>query len=153
LILITETGEKITDISLSQAQEKARNANLSLIKVAPEVFKICDYGLMKYKKKQKEKRIKAQQRLQKIKEVRIGLNIDSGDLKIKINQIQSFLGDGLKTKVVMRIKKRQMSLKSIGVEKIRSVVSLLEEKGIGCLENAIISDGLVVFAILNPVKK
>jgi translation initiation factor IF-3 len=72
--LIDQEGEQIGIVSRKDALEKADEANLDLVEVAPDasppVCRLLDYGKFRYQQQKKEKQ--SQQRTQ-VKEVRIGL--------------------------------------------------------------------------------
>src|SRR5438093_6433704 len=72
--LIGADGEQLDIVPTSQALEKAREANLDLVEVAPDerppVCRILDYGKLRFKNSQKgNKSGKARQ--QKVKEIRV----------------------------------------------------------------------------------
>ena len=86
--LIGEHGEQLGIMSSRDALKLAREAELDLVKVAPQakppVCKIIDYGKYRYEMLRKEKEAKKKQKTIEVKEVRLSPNIDVNDLNTKI---------------------------------------------------------------------
>ena len=97
--LIGADGAQLGIMSAREAMFKAQEAGLDLVKIAPQakppVCKIIDYG-------KKQKTID-------IKEVRLSPNIDTNDLKTKVNAARKFLSKGDRVKVTLRFRGREMA--------------------------------------------
>ena len=100
-------------MSAKEAYQKALEADLDLVKVAPmakpPVCKIIDYGKYKYELARKAKEAQKKQKVIDIKEVRLSPNIDTNDLNTKINAARKFLVKGDKVKVTLRFRGREMA--------------------------------------------
>lgn len=100
-------------MSAREAQKLAEEAELDLIKIAPNatppVCKIADYGKYRYEMARKEKEAKKKQHVTEVKEVRISPNIDENDLNTKANQAAKFLAKGDKVKVSLQFHGREMA--------------------------------------------
>ncbi len=100
-------------MSSKEAYEKAKEAGLDLIKIAPNanppVCKIADFGKYRYEMARREKDAKKKQKVTDIKEIRITPNIDTNDLNTKVNQAKKFLAKGDRVKVTLRFRGREMS--------------------------------------------
>ncbi|MCR5607615.1 MAG: translation initiation factor IF-3 [Lachnospiraceae bacterium] len=111
--LIGADGEQIGVMSSKEAYEKAKEAGLDLIKIAPNanppVCKIADFGKYRYEMARREKDAKKKQKVTDIKEIRITPNIDTNDLNTKVNQAKKFLAKGDRVKVTLRFRGREMS--------------------------------------------
>jgi len=111
--LIGENGEQLGIMSAREAYEKARAAELDLVKIAPTakppVCKIIDYGKYRYELARKEKEAKKKQKVIEVKEVRLSPNIDENDLNTKMNNARKFLTKGNKVKVTLRFRGREMA--------------------------------------------
>lgn len=111
--LIGENGEQLGVMSAKDAMKLAREAELDLVKIAPTakppVCKIIDYGKYRYELARKEKEAKKKQKTIDIKEVRLSPNIDSNDLKTKVNSARKFIEKGDKVKVTLRFRGREMA--------------------------------------------
>ncbi|MCM1179799.1 MAG: translation initiation factor IF-3 [Clostridium sp.] len=111
--LIGTEGEQLGIMSAKDAMKLAREAELDLVKVAPNakppVCKIIDYGKYRYELARKEKEAKKKQKTIDIKEVRLSPNIDTNDLNTKVNQARKFLSKGDKVKVTLRFRGRELA--------------------------------------------
>ncbi len=152
ILLIGKDGQKIGNVTFSEAKEVAKEQNLDLMAVNKDksVYRICDKGKLNYDKKRNGKKRRAQQRAQKIKEIQLRPTTDDGDLSIKLRRVREFLSDGLKTKLVMKFSKRQMSYKSSGLEKMNSIVSELVKEGLAVVNSKPTLDGRNISVFLIP---
>ncbi|HIU01872.1 MAG TPA: translation initiation factor IF-3 [Candidatus Onthocola gallistercoris] len=111
--LISETGEQLGVMSARDAMKIAREANLDLVKVAPQakppVCKIIDYGKYRYEMARKEKEARKKQKTIDVKEIRLSPNIDVNDLNTKMNHARKFLKGGDKVKVSVRFRGRELA--------------------------------------------
>ena len=111
--LIGEDGEQIGIMSSKEAYKLAMEAELDLVKISPNakppVCKIIDYGKYRYELARKEKEARKKQKIIDTKEVRLSPNIESNDLKTKINAARKFIEKGDKVKVTLRFRGREMA--------------------------------------------
>ena len=111
--LIGEDGQQLGNMSSREAMKIAREAELDLVKIAPQakppVCKIIDYGKYRYELARKEKEAKKKQKTIEVKEVRLSPNIDSNDLNTKIASARKFIEKGNKVKVTLRFRGREMA--------------------------------------------
>ena len=152
-MLIGEDGKKIGDVTMEFAEAEAEKAGKNLMMVAKNIYRIADTGKLKYEQKQKERKQRAQKRTHKIKEIKLGLLTDSHDLDIKARHIKEFLKKGLKTKVTMRFKSRQIAFKDAGLEKMRNFVLPIVESGLAEMDREPQFEGRSLVIFLTPAKK
>ena len=111
--LVGENGEQLGLMSARDAQEKAREAGLDLVKIAPRatppVCKIIDYGKYRYEQVRKQKEARKKQKIVEIKEVRLSPNIDENDLNTKASAARKFITKGNRVKVTLRFRGREMA--------------------------------------------
>ena len=111
--LVGADGEKLGIMSSREAYQKAVEAGLDLVKIAPKaqppVCKIIDYGKYKYEQTRKEKEARKKQKTIEVKEVRMSPNIDQNDFNTKVNAARKFLSKGDKVKVSIRFRGREMA--------------------------------------------
>ena len=111
--VIGADGEQLGVMSASEAIRLAEEAELDLVKIAPNatppVCKIVDYGKFKYEQIRKEKDAKKKQKVVEIKEIRISPNIDTNDLNTKMSAARKFLAKGNRVKVTLRFRGREMA--------------------------------------------
>ena len=129
--LIGENGEQLGIMSAREALDKAREADLDLIKIAPTakppVCKIADFGKFRYEAMRKAKEAKKNQKVTEIKELRLSPNIDENDLNTKANQARKFLQHGDKVKVTLKFRGREMAHMHLGKEILDSFAAKLED--------------------------
>ena len=108
--VISSNGEQLGIMSSKEAMKLAREAELDLVKIAPNakppVCKIIDYGKYRYELARKEKEAKKKQKTIDVKEVRLSPNIDKNDLNTKARK---FLSKGDKVKVTLRFRGRELA--------------------------------------------
>ncbi len=111
--VVSESGEQLGIMSSKEAMKLAREAELDLVKIAPNakppVCKIIDYGKYRYEMARKEKEARKKQKVVEVKEIRLSPNIDTNDINTKMNNARKFLEKGDKVKVTLRFRGREMS--------------------------------------------
>ena len=111
--LIGEDGQQLGIMSSREAMKIAKEAELDLVKIAPQakppVCKIIDYGKYRYELARKEKEAKKKQKTIEVKEVRLSPNIDVNDLNTKVGAARKFIEKGNKVKVTLRFRGREMA--------------------------------------------
>lgn len=120
-------------MSAKDALALAEKSNLDLVKIAPNavppVCKIMDYGKFKFEQAKREKEAKKKQKIMDIKEVRLSLNIDTGDFNTKVNHALRFLKDGDKVKVSIRFRGREMAHTDNGIVIMQRFAEACAENG------------------------
>ena len=99
---------------MRDAQQRANEAGLDLVEVAPQaqppVCRIMDYGKWKYAQRKKEQKSKAHRHETELKEVRIKTpKIDQHDLGIKVNRARGFLERGDRVQFTLRFRGRELA--------------------------------------------
>ena len=111
--LVGSNGEQLGIMSAKEALKMAAEAELDLVKIAPNakppVCKIIDYGKFRYEQARKEKEAKKKQKVIEIKEVRLSPNIDTNDLNTKVNAARKFITKGDRVKITLRFRGREMA--------------------------------------------
>ena len=129
--LVSESGEQLGIMSSREALKLAREADLDLVKIAPNakppVCKIIDFGKYRYELARKEKEAKKKQKTMEVKEVRLSPNIDTNDLNTKANQARKFITKGDKVKVTLRFRGREMAHVNYSKQILDSFYEKLED--------------------------
>ena len=129
--LVSESGEQLGIMSSREALKLAREADLDLVKIAPNakppVCKIIYYGKYRYELARKEKEAKKKQKTMEVKEVRLSPNIDTNDLNTKANQARKFITKGDKVKVTLRFRGREMAHVNYSKQILDSFYERLED--------------------------
>ena len=117
--LIGADGSQLGIVPVRDALRRAEEANLDLVKIAPQaqppVCKILDYGKFRFEQQKREKEARKNQKIVDIKEIRLSLNIDTNDFNTKVAQAAKFLAKGDKVKVSIRFRGREMAHTNLGL--------------------------------------
>ena len=128
--VVSETGEQLGIIPTEQALERARDAGLDLVEVAPNerppVCRIMDYGKYKYDKNKKRN---AGQTHTKTKEIRHRPNTGHEDIRTKLRQAEKFLKHKDKVQVSVLFRGREMAHVEEGHKVMEMVIETLSEVG------------------------
>lgn len=129
--LIGDSGEKLGVVSLREALEKAEEAKLDLVLVAPQanppVCKIMNYGKYKFEQAKKEKEAKKKQKAIEIKEIRITPNIEEHDFSFKAKNARKFIEDGNKLKITVKFKGREVNNSKLGEDVLNKFIENLSD--------------------------
>lgn len=110
--LVKEDGEAII-IETSKALQMAKDAGLDLVEVSPNakppVCRIINYGKYKFEQIKKAKAAKAKQHVVKLKEIKMHPKTAENDYQYRIKQAGEFLQDGMKVKLIMQFRGREMA--------------------------------------------
>ena len=149
--MISEDGEQLGVVAIEVALQKAEDAGLDLMEVAPDanphVCKIVDHGKLKYEEKKKQQQSKKKQHIVKIKEIRLRPRIEDHDLMTKLNHGRKFLQDGAKLKVTLMFRGRELSRIDLGKIVMERVLEELED--VAEVEKDIPLEGRRMSMILN----
>lgn len=152
--LISPEGNQLGIVSSNQANDKAREYHLDLVKIAPNakppVCKIMDYGKYRYEQAKQEKEQRKKQKVIQVKEIRLSVNIDDNDARTKARHAIKFLENGDRLKVSLRYRGRQMSRRELGFEVIERFSEMI--KDYGELEKRPNLEGRSLNAFYSPVK-
>ncbi len=129
--VISETGEQLGIMNIFAAIDLAKSKGLDLIqvteKVVPPVCKIADYGKYLYSAQKKERKIKVNTKITKLKEIQLGFNIATGDIATKAKQAEKFLKEGDKVKVTMVLKGREKAMGDLAKNKMLSFLEMTDK--------------------------
>lgn len=118
--VIDTDGNQLGILPIKEAIAAAYERELDLVNISPNanppVCKIMDFGKYRFEQAKREKEAKKNQKTFDIKEVRLGLTIDTHDFETKGNQAIRFLKSGDKVKVSIRFRGRELGHPEIGLE-------------------------------------
>ena len=142
--LIDNEGNQKGIVPTLEALKMAREQELDLVEVSPNanppVCKILDFGKYKFEQEKKLRDSKKNQKVLKIKEIRMQPKIGSGDLDTKAKHVQEFLDEGDKVKVTIRFRGRELAHTELGYDVLKEVEKRLTE-GSYVMEKAPMMDG------------
>jgi len=129
--LVDERGEMLGVVPIREALERAEQAGLDLVEVAPQaeppVCKILDYGKYKYEAQKKKNEARKRQKVIEVKEIKFRPGIDDHDYDVKMRAMRKFLGEGDKVKVTLRFRGRELAHQELGSQLLERVRGDLNE--------------------------
>ncbi|QEN05763.1 translation initiation factor IF-3 [Thiospirochaeta perfilievii] len=154
--LVDHEGEQRGVVSIAEALSIAQEAGLDLVEVAPQAnppaCKILNYGKYKFDLEKRKREAKKNQKIVKLKEVRMQPKIEKHDLDFKTKHVKTFLDEGNKVKVTIRFRGRELAHTELGKVVLDKVLVLLEDCYI--LDKRATMEGRTMSMILSPkVKK
>lgn len=106
---------------------------MDLIEVAPNatppVCRIVDFGKYKYEQEKRDREARKHQHANKLKEIKMRLNIDQHDYRTKLTHVVDFLQDGMKVKLSLFFRGRENAHPEYGVQLMQRVLNDLEGAG------------------------
>ncbi len=137
----------------SAAKAIADERRLDLVMITPNaqppVCQVMDYGKYRFDTAKKAKDALKNQKKTDVKEIRLSITIDIGDLNTKSKQARKFLTDGDKVKVSIRMRGRQMARPQMGVDIMNSFFETV--KDVATMERKPAVDGRSIFMNLVPI--
>jgi translation initiation factor IF-3 len=150
--LIGADGEQVGIMPLNEALNRAAEANLDLVEVAPQanppVCRIMDYGKFKYLQSKKTQEARKKQTVIQVKEVKFRPKIEDHDVAFKVKNIRKFLAQKDKIKVSLVFRGREIAHPQIGIDLLKRVAAELED--IGTVEQAPKIEGRNLTMIVAP---
>lgn len=118
--LIGPDGEQIGIVPTKEALERAQEAGLDLVEVAPNsrppVCRILDYGKYKYNQAKKAASSRKRQHTVSIKGMRFRPKIEEHDYTFKMKHVRAFLEQGNKVKCFVLFRGREKAHTEFGRE-------------------------------------
>ena len=109
--LIGADGEQVGVIPTEQALERAREADLDLVEVAPDadppVARLLDYSKYRYEQEQKAKAARKHQQQVNVREIKLRPKIANHDYETKKGHVERFLRNRDKVKVTIMFRGRE----------------------------------------------
>lgn len=139
-------------MSLKEAMDKAFEADLDLVEVAPNanppVCRIIDYGKFIYERTKKEKEAKKAQKKVEIKEIRMRPKTTDHHKGFKIRDARRWLEEGKKVKVRIRFRGRERDYPELAREDLQEIADELQD--IAVVEQAPSFEGRTLLMVLAP---
>jgi translation initiation factor IF-3 len=150
--LITDDNENKGVVSLQTALQMASERGLDLVEVAPNatppVVRIMDFGKFLYQKKKRERTAKVQQKQIEVKEIRLRPKTDDHHLGFKVRDARRWLMDGMKVKVRIRFRGREVQYPEIARNMLHEVAQQVED--IAVVEQSPMMEGFTMLMVLAP---
>ncbi len=150
--VIGPNAEQLGVVLIRRALEMAEEAGLDLVEVSPNskppVCRIMDFSKYKYDQEKKERRVKRNQHVTHLKQIRFKPHIDEHDYQVKIRQAIAFLEKKDKVKVNMFFRGREMSFRDQGRQVLERIVADLNTHGAS--EGSPVLEGRVMSVVIGP---
>lgn len=156
VMVIGPNGEQTGTKSIDDALFLTSHTGLDLVMLNANekeaVCKIMDYNKFLYERKKKMKDAKKKQKLNRpeLKEFRLSVGIDIGDINTRLKQVTKALEKGDHVKLTLRFKGREMAHTDRGEIVLKDFYKELEE--IAAIEQDVKLEGRSMTMILTPKK-
>lgn len=150
--VIGPNSEQLGVMNIRRAVELAQKSSLDLVEVAqtatPPVCRIMDFTKYKYDQEKKERRVKKNQKVMHLKQIRVKPHIDEHDYQIKLKQAKTFLEKKDKVKVNLFFRGREMAFREAGKKLLERFVSDIAE--VGQAESSPSMEGRIMSVMVVP---
>ncbi|PKO17863.1 MAG: translation initiation factor IF-3 [Chloroflexi bacterium HGW-Chloroflexi-10] len=152
--LIGPEGENIGVVTAQRAMEIAHQAELDLVEVAPAanppVCRVMDFGKFLYERTKKEREARKAQTKIEIKEIRLRPKTNEHHRGFKTRDARRWLEDGMKVKVTVRFRGREITYPEIALEDLKEIAAELAD--IAIVEQKPNIEGRNMSMMLTPTK-
>ena len=141
-------------MSIDEALRISRDAELDLVEVAPTadppVCRVMDFGKFIYERAKKEREAKKAQTKIEVKEIRLRPKTNEHHRDLKVRDARRWLVDGMKVKVRIRFRGREISYPEIALNDLKEVAEDLADVAI--VEQPPALEGRTMLMVLGPGK-
>jgi translation initiation factor IF-3 len=152
--LIGADGENVGVIATDEACRMARDAGLDLVEVAPNadppVCRIIDFGKFIYERTKKEREARKAQTKIEVKEIRLRPKTNVHHRSFKVRDARRWLEDGMKVKVRIRFRGREIDYLDLALVDLKEVAEELSD--VGMVESPPGLEGRSMLMLLAPTK-
>ncbi len=147
-------GENVGVVTIDEALRISRDAELDLVEVAPTadppVCRVMDFGKFIYERAKKEREAKKAQTKIEVKEIRLRPKTNEHHRDLKVRDARRWLVDGMKVKVRIRFRGREISYPEIALNDLKEVAEDLADVAI--VEQPPALEGRTMLMVLGPGK-
>jgi translation initiation factor IF-3 len=152
--LIGPEGENVGVVPIQDALKLADQAELDLVEVAPNaeppVCRVMDFGKFLYERTKKERDARKAQTKIEIKEIQLRPKTNEHHRHFKVRDARRWLEGGLKVKVRVRFRGREIDYIDLALQDLKEVAEELAE--VSAVEVPPAMEGRSVLMILAPTK-
>ena len=127
--VVTEEGEQLGVMKISQALSLANEHGLDLVEVSPlakpPVVKLIDFDKFKYQQRKVEQQQKKKAKKVEVKTLRLSVRIGQHDMEVRARQATEFLGEGNLVKIELRMRGREQAYTDLAHNQIRKFQSMI----------------------------
>ena len=152
--MIGADGENVGVVSIKQALQIARDADLDVVEVSPNaeppVCRVMDFGKFIYERAKKDREAKKAQTKIELKEIRLRPKTNEAHRGFKVDDARRWLGQGHKVRVTIKFRGREMDYPEIALEDLREIALVLAD--VSTIEQAPMMEGRTMLVVLAPAK-
>ena len=152
--MIGANGENVGVVSIDEAQRLANEAELDLVEVAPNsdppVCRVMDFGKFIYERAKKEREARKAQTKIEVKEIRLRPKTNEHHRDLKVRDARRWLVEGMKVKVRIRFRGREITYPEIALSDLKEVAESLSD--VAVVEQAPALEGRTMLMVLAPGK-
>jgi len=152
--LIGPEGENVGVVTIEEARKIARDADLDLVEVAPNsqppVCRVMDFGKFIYERAKKEREARKAQTKIEVKEIRLRPKTNEHHRDLKVRDARRWLEDGMKVKVRIRFRGREITYPEIALNDLKEIAEDLSD--IAIVEQSPGLEGRTMLMVLAPGK-
>jgi translation initiation factor IF-3 len=153
--LIGADGANAGVVSLQEALRMARDAGLDLVEVSPgadpPVCRVLNLGKFLYEKEKKDRLARKAQTKIEVKEIRLRPKTTDHHRFFKLRNARRWLQDGMKVKVRIRFRGREITYPEIAREDLAQIAKELED--VAVVEQQPDMEGRTMLMVLGPARK
>jgi len=139
-------------VALSTALRMAEERSLDLVEVSPNadppVCRIMDFGKFQFERQKRERKARKQQKVIEVKEIQLMPKTDDYHISFKVKDARRWLGEGMKVRVRIRFRGREITHSEIGRERLERIANELSD--IATVEQSPKMEGNTMLMILTP---
>ncbi len=152
--MIGANGENVGVVRTSDALRMAQEAELDLVEVAPNadppVCRVMNFGKFLYERTKKEREARKAQVKIEVKEIRLRPKTNEHHRGFKVRDARRWLEDGMKVKVRIRFRGREITYPEIALNDLKAIAEDLADVAI--VEQIPSLEGQSMLMILAPSK-
>jgi translation initiation factor IF-3 len=153
--LIGADRQHVGIVGIQDALRMAREAQLDLVEISPQaeppVVQIMDFGKFLYEQHKKEREAKKAQKIIEVKEIQLRPKTDPHHRGFKVRDARKWLEEGMKVKVRIRFRGREIAYPHLAREDLDDVAKELAD--IAIIEQLPNMEGRTMLMVLAPAGK
>ena len=142
-------------MSLSEALTVAHEHESDLVEVSPAadppVARVMDFGKFLYQEAKREREARKAQKQVEVKEIRLRPKTTDHHRSFKIRAARRWLGEGMKVKVRVRFRGREVTYPEIAIEQLTRIAEELSD--VAMIEQRPNREGRTMLMVLAPAKQ
>jgi translation initiation factor IF-3 len=151
--LIDENEQNVGVVPINDALQMAEEAGLDLVEVAPNatppVCRIMDYGKYQYQQQKRERSRRKNTKTMQVKEIQLRPKTDDHHLSFKVKDARRWIADGMKVRVKMKFRGREVTHSDIGRERLEEIIQQLDD--VAVVEQRPNLEGYNMTMVLAPI--